>query len=73
MNKHSREAHIDDHQKPAYQMKPLKGSRRTMTRLITEGVFIDTDESSNPGSLKNSKGEAGRGKMVRYVPMVRRI
>ena len=54
-------------------MKPMKGSRTVLSRVITEGVFIDAEEKANPGVLMNSRGEGGRGKMVRYRPIVRRI
>ena len=54
-------------------MKPIKGSRKVLDRLITEGVVIDEEERITKGALMNSRGEAGRGKMVRYMPEVRRI
>ena len=73
INKHTREAHRGDQCPPTYIMKPLKGSRTVLSRVITEGVYIDLDEKNTPGSLMNSRGEAGRGKLVRYAPTVRRI
>ena len=54
-------------------MKPMSGSRTTLQHLITEGVYIDQEVRDLPESLMNSRGEGGRGKMVRYIPTVRRI
>ena len=54
-------------------MKPIRGSRTVLNRVVTEGVLIAAEESTNPGLLMNSRGEGGRGKMVRYQPVVRRI
>ena len=73
IKKHNHEIHSQDQQPPTYQMKALRGSRSVLNRLITEGVYIDGEEKDQPGSLMNSRGEAGCGKMVRYVPEVRRI
>ena len=73
INKHTREEHRGDQEAPTYTMRPIQGSRTVLSRIITEGVHIDGDEKQNPGSLMNSRGEAGRGKMVRYAPQVRRI
>ena len=73
IKKHTRESHREDQSPPSYKMKALKGSRTVLDRIITEGVYIDDQEKQGPGELMNSRGEAGRGKMVRYVPQVRRI
>ena len=73
INKHTREDHSGDQGAPGYTMRPLQGSRTVLQRIITEGVYIDGDEKLDPGSLMNSRGEAERGKLVRYAPQVRRI
>ena len=74
LTKHTSQEHQGDNKPPAsFRMKPLKGSLKVLDRLITEGVMIDQEERITRGSLMNSRGEAGRGKMVRYVPEVRRI
>ena len=73
LSKHRREAYRGDQRPPRYSMKAVKGSKTVLNRVVTEGVFIDGEEKANPGTLMNSRGEAGRGKMVRYEPVVRRI
>ena len=73
ITKHKMEAHLGDPRPPRYVMKPMKGSRTVLNRVITEGVFIDAEEKANPGVLMNSRGEGGRGKLVRYQATVRRI
>ena len=73
LNKHTREAHRGDQRAPGYRMRAIKGSHTVLQRIVTEGVYIDHGEKLEPGTLMNSRGEAGRGKMVRYVPQTRRI
>ena len=73
LNKHTREAHRGDQRAPGYRMRAVRGSHTVLQRIVTEGVYIDHGEKLEPGTLMNSRGEAGRGKMVRYVPQTRRI
>ena len=73
IRKHTRESHSGDQSPPRYIMSFLRGSRTVLGRMVTEGVMIDESEKQQPGELMNSRGEAGRGKMVRFVPQVRRI
>ena len=73
LTKHRGEAHLGEQRPPRYQMKSLKGSRTVLNRVVTEGVLIAAEEDANPGQLMNSRGEGGRGKLVRYQATVRRI
>ena len=73
LKKHTREALSEDQDPPKYTMKAVRGSRTVLGRVVTEGVLIDTQDKHEPDTLMNSRSEGGRGKMVRYVPQVRRI
>ena len=73
LTKHKGVADRGEQHPPRFEMKPIKGSRTVLNRVVTEGVLIAAEERTNPGLLMNSRGEGGHGKMVRYQPVVRRI
>ena len=69
--KHTEEyhAHTD---KPHFIMKPINHPKTILQRLVLEGNLILEADKSKPGSLMNGKSEWGRGKMVRFTPVVSR-
>ena len=56
-----------------FVMRNERGSRTVLDRLVREGTRINEVEHKHPGWLMNSRGEWGRGKMVRFEPTVTRI
>ena len=53
-------------------MIPIASSKTVIERSVREGTYIQHHEKAHPCSLINSKGEFGRGKMVRFTTSVER-
>ena len=56
LTKHKQAAHGDHQQPPAsYRMRPIRGSKTVLHRLITEGVCPHDEDQLHPGALMNSR------------------
>ena len=65
LRKHQVEVHSQS--EPSYRMEKVKGARSVLERIVKEGTLIKEQEEKESGVLMNSKGEYGRGKMIRFV------
>ena len=75
LHKHIQEHHSD--QTPAephslFSMRPIKSTRTVLERLVSEGTIIQQVELVDKGLLMNSRAEWGRGKIVRFDPVIQR-
>ena len=62
INKHTKDLHSRDQHPPKYTMKAVKGARTVLSRIATEGVFIDEQGKEHPNNLMNSRGGQGGGR-----------
>ena len=54
-------------------MKRIRNSRTVLDRLVSVGTNINDIETRYPNWLMNSKSEWGRGKLVRFEPIITRM
>ena len=75
LGKHIREHHEGNTEgaRSLFVMKHEVGARTVLDRLVKEGTRINNVETNNPNWLMNSRGEWGKGKMVRFEPKITRI
>ena len=67
--KHVQTDHHNDSEAPNFSMSKLSNHRNNLSRFISEGIWID---KSNQDLLLNSKGEWGRGKVIRMTSTIDR-
>ena len=70
--KHQLEKHNGDTQNPMVTMKKLTVHKSNLSRMITEGLLIESAREFDTGAMLNSKAEFGRTKMIRCNPEVMR-